>query len=135
MYFENIDTSYNNENFSQPIKAKIRELYIEKENLEEYFRQLIFIKNILDYILIEYSSKERQSFEIKLKEPKYNYLNYYIYRSLNSLLYDNPSDINTIFSKPDIEKYIEKLKQEIHSVNARLTYIIRDIHRYTRKYN
>ena len=110
-----------------PVLAKVHELKIEKENLEEYFRQLVFIKGILEYILIEYSDKERQSFHIELKDPKYNYLcPHYIASSLNSLLNDSPS-IRNSFSKTEIEKYIERLKQEISSTNERINTIIRDI--------
>lgn len=134
MFFEDRDTYDDKEctEFYFPVRAKIEELKKEKEQLEEYYRQLIFIKKILEYIIIEYSDNERRNFNITLKDPKYSYLNNYIIRSLNTLLKDSPS-LNNSFSKIEIEEYIKKLYEESEKVDARISAIIHGIERFEKK--
>jgi hypothetical protein len=134
MFFEDRDTYDDKEykEFHYPVYAKIEELKKEKEQLEEYYRQLIFIKKILEYIIIEYSDNERRNFNIVLKDPKYIYLNDYIIQALNTLLKDSPS-LNNSFSKIEIEEYLKKLYEESEKVDARINAIIHGIQRFEKK--
>ena len=134
MFFEDRDTYDDKEykEFHYPVHAKIEELKKEKGQLEEYYRQLIFIKKILEYIIIEYSDNERRSFNITLKDPKYFYLNDYIIQALNTLLKDSPS-LNNSFSKIEIEEYIKKLYEESEKVDTRISAIIYGIERFEKK--
>lgn len=136
MFFEDRDTYEDKEykEFHYPIYAKIEELKKEKEQLEEYYRQLIFIKKILEYIVIEYSDDERRNFNIVLKDPKHSYSNYYIIRSLNTLLKDSFS-LDNSFSKIEIEEYIKKLYEESEKVNARISAIIHGIQLFEKNKN
>ena len=134
MFFEDRDTYDDKEykEFHYPVHAKIEELKKEKGQLEEYYRQLIFIKKMLEYIIIEYSDNERRSFNIALKDPKYLYLNDYIIQALNALLKDSPS-LNNSFSKIEIEEYIKKLYEESEKVDTRISAIIYGIERFEKK--
>ena len=136
MFFEDRDTYDDKEykEFHYPVHAKIEELKKEKEQLEEYYRQLIFIKKILEYIIIEYSDDERRNFNIELKDPKYFYSNYYVIRSLNTLLKDSPS-LDNSFSKIEIEEYIKKLYEESEKVDTRICAIMHGIQRFEKNKN
>lgn len=129
MYFENIDISLENEEYYNPLKAKAKELKKEKENLEEYFRQLMFIKYILEYIIIDYSNEDRQNFIFDFETKKNNGYSYNFVEGLNILLNDFPSH-NKNFSKIEIIKYIRRLDKEIENTDLRINRIISQLNRY-----
>ena len=125
MFFKGRDT-YEDIEFRYPIKNKINELKREKEQLEEYYRQLIFIIKILRHILSIYSNESRRSFSIDKEWD-----NCFIIEALNSLLKDVPSFSSNSFSKVEIEGYIKELTQELELVDVRIKYIINEMDRYS----
>ena len=93
---------------------KPSELRKEKKNLEEYYTQLLFILRTLDLVLPPIDLKpERKT--IYLNEN----LEYVLGPALNGLLYDQIGK-KDCFSKEDIYKYQDKLRQELDNIEKRI---------------
>lgn len=128
MFFEGRAKEEDNEYYS-PIGTHIKKLKQEKENLEEYHKQLSFIELMLNYIVVNYSDSKRENFNINLENPKYNWINSCIVQAINILFKDSLSNKNS-FSKTEIKEYIKKIKNEMFLVNGYLDNIIKELDKY-----
>ena len=128
MFFEGRAKEEDNEYYF-PISAYIKKLKQEKENLEEYHKQLSFIELMLNYIILSYSDSERENFNINLENPKYYWISSYPVQAINILFKDSLSNKNS-FSKTEIIEYIKKIKNEMFLVNEYLNNIIKELDKY-----
>ena len=112
-----------------PIGTHIEKLKQEKENLEEYHRQLSFIYDMLYYVVSKFSVDKRKNLKIILDESKYNWINSSFIEAMNILFRDSLS-ANNSFSREEILDYIKKLEAEMTLVNGYLNNVVQELEKY-----